>query len=271
MKTASGIGLVAAGAVSSSFLARLRHVMANLGPVKASSYRVASRISNRLKAGHAARSFDEFDRTRVVLISVPDAYLAATVEELADSGLRWRGKAVILCGSARDSGDLEPLSAQEACTASLTVIEPESRWYVAEGHRRAVSAARHLVSVSGTMLEIPKGAKPVFLGGLVLLGNFLVSHDAAAMACFRRAGLRPGAAARLMEFLQERALRTFLKSGPRVRAGTLADPPESIIERMDAQLEGLDPALSRYLLRCREIAADYLERGERTQETPARV
>jgi hypothetical protein len=74
-----------------------------------------------------------------------------------------------------------------------------------------------------------------------------------------------------MEFLQERALRTFLKSGPRVRAGALADPPESVIERIDAQLERIDPALSRYLLRCREIAADYLERGERVQETATNV
>lgn len=271
MKPAPGIALVAAGAVSSSFLARLRYVKANLGPVKSSSYRVASRISNRLKAGHAARSLEELDRVRVVLIAVPDASLEATVEELAESDLRWKGKAVVLCGSARDSADLDALAARGAYTASLTLIEPESRWYIADGHRRGVAAARHLVSGSGTVIEIPSGAKPVFLGGIVLLGSLLVSHHAVAMACFRSAGLRPGAAARLMEFLQERSLRTFLKAGPRARTGSLAAPPPSIMEQIDAHLDRIDPALSRFLLRCRQNAAEFMERGARVQETTAGV
>jgi hypothetical protein len=237
--------------------------------VKSSSYRVASGISNRLKAGHAARSIEELDRVRVVLIAVPDAALAATVEELAHSGLRWKGKSVVLCGNARDSLDLEPLAARGAWTASLTVIEPESQWYIAEGHRRALTVARHLVSHAGTVLEIPPGAKPVFLAGIVLLGNLLVPHHAAAMACFRNAGLRPGTAARLMGFLQERALRTFLKAGPRAKGAALGTPPQTVMERINAQLDRLDPGLSRYLVRCLQNVADYLERGARVQETSA--
>ena len=55
MKKAKPVALIEAGSFSASPLARFKWPPERLGPVKAPSFRLASRIANRLKAGHPVK------------------------------------------------------------------------------------------------------------------------------------------------------------------------------------------------------------------------
>ena len=124
-----GIGLVCTGAVTRSFLARMPAVLARLGPVKASSFRVGRQISHSLRAGQAASHYSALETCPMVWFSVLDSSLDRALRDFA-AQTPIHKTMVVLCDSVRESG---------ACPrASSSVVRVEGR------SRGRTSRARHV-------------------------------------------------------------------------------------------------------------------------------
>src|SRR5689334_14150914 len=106
MKKPKSVALIAAGNLADSPVSRLWGLPERLGPVKSVSYRLASRMANSLRAGHAAKDYAEVGDCELILISVPDEMLAATTAELASAGISWAGKAAVIASALLDSSEL---------------------------------------------------------------------------------------------------------------------------------------------------------------------
>ena len=83
MKKLSVMGLIGAGGVNRSFLARMPVLLGHLGPIKAASFRVARRIANTLHAGRAATGYADLEQCDLIWIAVPDAALDRVSKDLA--------------------------------------------------------------------------------------------------------------------------------------------------------------------------------------------
>src|SRR5581483_3913935 len=129
------LALYGAGAVSKSFIAGLPRLPRQLGPVAASSYRLASRIVNSVRAGFAVKSLEGFEDEQLILICVPDPALAGVVRHLAAARLDWFGREVLLCDSHYDSRALDPLREPGAETGSLKPIHSAPGRFIVEGDR----------------------------------------------------------------------------------------------------------------------------------------
>ena len=122
MKKAQLVGLIGTGSLTDSPLTRFWWLSERLGPVKSASYRVASRIANMLQAGHPVKDYAEFESCVLILVCVPEETVPQVVSELVSAGISWRGKAVVLCSTWLDSGDLRELSARGASVGSISPI-----------------------------------------------------------------------------------------------------------------------------------------------------
>src|SRR5260370_13061866 len=96
MKKAKSVALIGAGKLSGSPVSEFWRLSDRLGPVKAPSFRLASRIANRLRAGHPVRDYAEFDSCRLILVSVPHAILPAVVGAVPSARICSRNKSSVL-------------------------------------------------------------------------------------------------------------------------------------------------------------------------------
>jgi len=74
-------GLIGTGNLTDSPLTRFWSLPERLGPVKSSSYRLASRIANMLRAGHPVKDYADFESCILILVCVPE-------EKCLASGIR---------------------------------------------------------------------------------------------------------------------------------------------------------------------------------------
>src|SRR5450759_3091114 len=110
MKKLPPVALVATGKLMRSFILDLPRFRERIGPVKAASLRVASRITNTLQAGFPVADYDAFNPCRIIFICVPDEMLPETIQGLGDSPLDWAGRSVVLCDSPLASDALHDLA-----------------------------------------------------------------------------------------------------------------------------------------------------------------
>ncbi len=254
------IGLVGAGSLSRSFLARLPALHERLGPVLAPSQRLASRLVNVLRAGRAVERYEELEDSSVVLVAVPDSLLPQVVAGLAAGVSDWTGRTVLLCDTREDCLVLQDLAKRGAATASLTPLAGPKPRYIVEGDRRAVREARSLVHGSGAQVwEMPCGNKPFFFAALTFSSGVLPVADAAAR-CLRAAGLPAPACTSLNQELLDRTLRAYLHGGRKAWGGVVADGDAAQAARELAALEGADPSLARAYRQLARFALEWFER-----------
>src|SRR5712691_864237 len=98
------------GRVSGSFVARLPRLAADLGPVAAQSYRLASRIVNSIGAGYPVKSYEDLGDSALILVCAPAQSVGPIVSGLA-AAVHCRGKTILLCEGA-DSRQLSVLQSQ---------------------------------------------------------------------------------------------------------------------------------------------------------------
>src|SRR5689334_6896202 len=110
MRKSESIALLMAGNTRLPMLRRLPRLQERIGPLRSTSFRLASRIANALGAGAPVQDWDAFDLCATILISVPDSILCKSIEELVAAPLRWKSKTVLLCASRFDSSALEQLA-----------------------------------------------------------------------------------------------------------------------------------------------------------------
>lgn len=257
----SRIGLVGAGSLSRSFLARLPALHERLGPVVAPSYRLASRLVNALRAGRAVERYDELEEAHLVLVAVPDATLPQIVEGLTYGLEDWSGRVVLLCDSREDCAVLRELAERGAATASLTPVQGLKDRYIVEGDRRAVREARLLVQNGAAQVwEMPCGRKPVFLAALTFAGGLLLPAADAAARCLRATGLPAPAYSSLAEQLLDRTLRAYLHGGRKAWGGVLAESDARETARELAALEAADSNLARAYRQLARFALEWFER-----------
>ena len=252
------MALVGGGRVSRSFIASLPFLAGHLGPVKALSYRVASRISNALRAGHPVRDYLPLDACRTILIGVPEHQLGATLSGLAAAPIVWPGKSVVLCESWRGSEALEVLAQHGAACASLNSIDDEKGGsFLAEGDPAALQRVRELAGSSHLrVIEISPAAKPIFLASLTLTGEVLVPLLAAAAESLRAAGLSIPQVLAIIRVAVDRTARAYAKAGRKAWNAQLPPDQQEALCRQMTALSKTDPALERFF---RQVSTAALE------------
>ena len=247
MKKQPPIALVAEGPTRDFPLTQLPGLLGRLGPVKASSFRVASRLANTLRAGTPVQDYDRLKNCPYLLLSVGDS-LSRVVAELAASDFRWGGRTVLACGNTSGTCDLAALAARGASIGSLDVIgffDPPH--FVVEGDSTAVRFARTLVSGKIRVFEIAKSSKAIYSSGLTIAASLLAPTAAAGVQCLRLAGMPLRDAMLIVEKTIAGSLRAYVKAGSKGWTGSLATGDIDAVERQLEQLHRTDPLLERYL------------------------
>lgn len=117
MKKLPQIGLVVEGNITHSAILRMPKLVEDLGPIKSATIRVARRVSNFLKAGHAVADYEELQSAQLILLRVPDEVVPRIVEEIFAADLILKDISFVLCESwltlesLRRSSSGAPLSA----------------------------------------------------------------------------------------------------------------------------------------------------------------
>jgi hypothetical protein len=243
MKRPKSVALVGGGKLSTSSLAGFWLHSEMLGPVKASSYRLASRIANSFRAGHPVRNYAEFDACKLILICVPDSALPGVVAELCSADISWSGKSVLLWSAWRGSGELSEFSERGASIGSIATIPGfQDLWYLIEGDKRAIQESIRLVeNRERRCVAIERGLKPLYLTALTCTGSLLFPLVMAASESLRRAGVPSPVATGILEMQLSRCLRSYARGGKRAYA-----PPRELPSQLRALLAA-DPALAHYV------------------------
>jgi hypothetical protein len=219
MTKARSVALVCAGQVSRSGLFRLPALAEQLALVKSTHLRQASRAANALRAGTAVSTYEQLAKAKTFLISVPGEEMTQTIGELAKARITWRGKSVILCDSTLDSDALEPLEILGATPGSFLSIDGfQDRRFVIEGGTLALKAMLRLLKRGdATTIEITRGLKTQFLSGLALVNLLPIPLLAAALDCFRGAGVPLYQAQSIVEVQLNRSMRGYFKAPRQTR------------------------------------------------------
>jgi hypothetical protein len=214
MRSQKLAGLIGAGGVNQSFLARLPAVLEQLGPVKGSSLRVSRRIANGLRAGFAVDDYLALLPCGSIWILAPEAALDCITAELA-SAVTLAGKTVVLCEALRDSLRSSLLRIKGARVVTLNCLpESSERKFVGEGHPAALTELRKLLALDRRkLIELRPATKPLYFAGAYLGSQLLMPWIAGAAESFRAAGFSRDEAVGAVEALGARALRAYAKAG----------------------------------------------------------
>jgi hypothetical protein len=254
------IGMIAAGGVSRSFLARMPGLLAAVGPVKAASFRVARRIANTLRAGTAVMNYSALEGCDVIWIAVPDAGIDRVSRDLSAAS-PLAGKIAVLCGSTRDSLWPGSLLAGGARVATLNCVEESGeRVFVAEGDPTAMRELRRVIAAEKRkLIELRAASKALYLSGIHLTTYLLLPWIAASVESLREAGMTRVEATQVANALGGRALRAYAKAGPKAWSPRAADRLRlSITNDLDT-IRGVDPRLAALYSDGVEQALRYFE------------
>jgi predicted short-subunit dehydrogenase-like oxidoreductase (DUF2520 family) len=254
------MGMIGAGGVNRSFLARMPLVLGRMGPVKAASFRVARRIANTLRSGHAVMNYAAMAPCDLIWIAVPDSGIDRVSRELA-AATPLAGKIAVLCGSTRDSFWPGPLLAGGARVATLNCVEESSeRLFVAEGDPTAMRELRRVIAAEKRkMIELRAASKALYLSGIHLATHLLLPWIAASVESLREAGLSRVEATHVANALGSRALRAYAKAGAKAWSPAAADRLQLSIARDLDTIRGVDPKLAALYADGVEQALRYFE------------
>lgn len=212
MKRSSLIGMVASGPTRHNLVARLPRLAHRLGPVKAPSLRTASRIANSLRAGWAARDWEELAQADIIVLAVPCARtLGRVVGEMAGAGELWRGKIVVASGTPNGKQALAPLACHGAITASLWSMDTIPPAFILDTDRRTGARLRKLIREAGG--HVIEASEHAYAAVAHLTRQNLPELLHNVMTVLKQSGLETGDARRLMEVHFHQALRAYLRSG----------------------------------------------------------
>lgn len=214
MRSQKPAGLIGAGGVNQSFVARLPAVLDQLGPVKGPSLRVSRRIANGLRAGFGVDDYAAMAPCGVIWIVAPETSLDCITAELASAG-PLDGKTVVLCDALRDSLRPSPLRTAGARVVTLNCLpESSERKFVGEGDSAALAQLTKLLALDRRkLIELRPASKPLYFAGAYLGSQLLMPWIAGAAESFRAAGFSREEAVAAVEALGNRALRGYAKAG----------------------------------------------------------
>jgi|HubBroStandDraft_4_1064222.scaffolds.fasta_scaffold85714_2 predicted short-subunit dehydrogenase-like oxidoreductase (DUF2520 family) len=254
------MGMIGAGGVNRSFLARMPMLLGRMGPVKAASFRVARRIANTLRAGHAVTNYAAMAPCDLIWIAVPDIGIDRVSRDLA-AATPLAGKIVVLCASALDSFWPGPLLAAGALVATLNCVEESGeRVFVAEGDPMAMRELRRVIAADKRkLIELRAASKALYFSGVHLATYLLLPWIAASVESLRDAGLSRVEATHVANALGGRALRAYAKAGPKAWSPLAAELLRLSIARDLDTIHGVDPKLAALYANGVEQALRYFE------------
>lgn len=257
MAKAPQTALIGVGPVSQSWVAKLPGLRQNLGAVRSSSLRIASRLVNSIKAGTPTDSFDAVSKAELVLIAVPDSQFDKWLELLLNCGVDWSGTSIVICSRKLDSASLQQLRSRGASTASLDGMEPKANRFLFEGDNLALHRVRRLVEYEGAgrIIRVHERMRPVYEAGLTFASGMIFPMIASAVDSLRAAGLHSKAAEGVIEMAVTNTLRSYLRAGKRGWSGPIADADRAELRRQYNGLFDVDPTLAEIYLK---IALDFL-------------
>src|SRR5579871_3167718 len=159
-RTSEAWGLIAVGAVSRSYLARMPSALGRVGPVKASSFQVARRLANTLRAGFAVSHYSALEYCPLIWIFEAEHSLDRIARDLA-AQMPIHDTMIVLCESARESATFNSLRGAGARVATLNMVEPsQEKLFVAEGHADTLRTLDQLLTgEKRKFVEMPPSAK----------------------------------------------------------------------------------------------------------------
>jgi hypothetical protein len=255
MKKAKSVALIGAGKLTDSSLSRFYWLSDRLGPVKSSSFRLASRIANQLRAGHPVKDYEEFQSSELILVCVPEPMLSKVLDDLASAPIDFKGKAVVLSSLWHDSSELHEFSARGAAVGSICLIPGfDDLRYLVEGDGPAVLRCRRLVEHRDRRaVTIQRSLKPFYLAALACTGSVLFSVLMAADQALRLAGVPSADSSIILEKQVFRTLRSF------VRAGRKALPASRELSGQVRALAAKNPDLAHYMEQSARLAEKLVE------------
>lgn len=245
-----GTGLVCAGGVHQSFLARMPALLRHLGPIKASHSPVARKVARALRAGYATSDYSALEPCGLILVRVPELKLEITLRDMAvRTPIRKAPDScniVVLCDCVRDSLAPSALASTGARVATLNSVPGSNeRLFVAEGHAAAIRRIRSLLEDDHRkLITLKPRTKPLFFAGIQASSPLLLPWMAAGVASLRAAGFSRAQAARVGEALGTRAIRRYAKGGAKTWTPEAAAELRRALEHEVPQIRSGHPQLA---------------------------
>ena len=237
-------GLAAAGSAGRSFFSRVPKLARQLGPVASTSYRLAARISNTLRAGTPVRKFADLQTSGFVVFCFPEGPLSslANLEELD-----WTRKVILFCESPDDPLLETELRSRGAAVASIRTISALRNRFVISGDRTAVRFAQTVASsLHGHAVLVSREHLLLFESALTLSDSFFTPLLETAVECLRQAGMEQKEAAELSAALFQHSLRTFRHAGRKSWAGPVALSDDAAVSAQQQALASAKPMMGAY-------------------------
>ncbi len=265
-------GLACAGTVGRTRLSALPLLSAELGPVASTSFRLATRIANSLKAGFPVRSLGELDQSATILVCALGVTKQRLEAELSRAALDWKGKILLAFDSGSYSCDFLEFRRQGASVASLNAVDGYQGRYVVEGDRDALRVAKVLArALRGKIIEVNSEGVRLYDAGRTLAGSLFTPLIESCVECLRQAGIPGPVATATAEALLQRSLRSFMHAGRKSWGGPVAQADRETLDREYQAVTQANPLMGAYFRHSTEFAlAFYRTFPELTRYNPAR-
>jgi predicted short-subunit dehydrogenase-like oxidoreductase (DUF2520 family) len=264
MKKFPKIGLVVEGNITHSAILRLPKIGNDLGPVKSASVRVARRVSNFLKAGHAVSEYEEMQSAQLILLRVPDESVQRIVEEIFAAELILKDVSFILCESWLSLEVLAPLRLRGASVGTVLPVPCNRReWFVVEGDSQAMRYIKRFLEMNeARALELRPGGKPFYFAAELLSTALPIPTLLAAQTALRGSGIAGNNLYTLLNEMSQCMLRDLLKGARTNWTGPLAHcSPQTAGDHLEA-LRRVDPQLADFIGQQLEYARGRMDKGK---------
>jgi hypothetical protein len=223
-------GVIGAGALGKSLIGQLPRKLRQIGPVVGASFRVASRMANSLRAGHAARTADELNEMPVILFHTPADQIFAIAQLLETAHIDWKGKALVFCDCKPSIALRDGFHLQGAETAVVRQFGIADRIMV-EGTASALACAHRMAGeLRLKAIEIAPGSGDMFSAAVTLATSALTPLIHHASNLLRASGLRDREAARMATVLFEQTVQAYGHSGKQSWAWHIREPESLQVE-----------------------------------------
>ncbi len=243
------VGLVISSPVNDWPIIRLRNLAERLGPVKARTYRQASRVVNFLRAGYPVHDWKEITRAPVVLVCTPEGDVGEVAAGLVSARRNWAREMAVIFGVSTPDGVLGELSASGAACCVAGMVDALENVFLVAGDSRAVREAMRLIEGGGARgLQIRSNSQPLAEAAVSSVSWLLMPLLEASAKGWQQAGLTRRHARQLAEAVIDRSLRSYLKAGRRAwKPPASAEERRGFLRAVEA-VSKCEPELGRFLI-----------------------
>jgi hypothetical protein len=218
MKNNYPLALIASGPTRHNLFSKINGLSAQLGPVKSRSLRVASKVSNALKAGWPCAEWRDILEREFVFVCCPGADLQPIVDEMGRAGNSWSGRTIVFCTAEISAGARAAIDALGGSVVTLSVVRGSREPVVTiDGSDKAASRVHRILRDAGAdALVVRNGAQKDLMDSVASIeaGSLAILQTATDALC--SAGLRGEEARTLAAEAMQEAVKRFTRSRERL-------------------------------------------------------